>query len=175
MPEWIAQPNWECVQVREVDGYDALPADLEEREAVTRVDGAGTTGEEPMPGWKSTPISKNCCCSARRPDRMSNALSTFVKSVLGSFYVASAPFDLAASFQDSAPGTPMFIFLSPGVDVAAAVESLGTKLGYTAENGRYAAVSLGQGQEPIAMSWLTNFHKNGGWMFCNKTHPPLFW
>ena len=43
LPEWIAQPNWECVQsLREVDGYDALPADLEGREAVERVDGAGT-------------------------------------------------------------------------------------------------------------------------------------
>jgi dynein heavy chain len=50
------------------------------------------------------------------------------------------------------------------VDVAAAVEGLGSKLGFTSENGRYAAVSLGQGQEPIAMSWLTTFHKNGGWV-----------
>jgi dynein heavy chain, axonemal len=46
--------------------------------------------------------------------------------------------------QDSSPGTPIFVFLSPGVDVAASVEALGQKLGFTAENGRYAAVSLGQ-------------------------------
>lgn len=57
---------------------------------------------------------------------------------------------------------PVFIFLSPGVDVAAAVEKLGSQLGFTSENGRYASVSLGQGQEPIAMQWLDSFHKNGG-------------
>ena len=45
-----------------------------------------------------------------------------------------------------APGTPMFIFLSPGVDVAAAVEGLGAKMGFSSETGRYASVSLGQGQ-----------------------------
>ena len=179
LPEWIAQPNWECVQsLREVDGYDALPADLEgsakrwrEWMELERPE------EEPMPGdWKKYPdFEKLLLFRALRPDRMSNALSTFVKSVLGSFYVTSAPFDLAASFEDSAPGTPMFIFLSPGVDVAAAVESLGAKLGYTSENGRYAAVSLGQGQEPIAMSWLANFHKNGGWVLLQNIHLTIDW
>ena len=179
LPEWIAQPNWECVQsLREVDGYDALPADLEgsakrwrEWMELERPE------EEPMPGdWKKYPdFEKLLLFRALRPDRMSNALSTFVKSVLGSFYVTSAPFDLAASYQDSSPGTPIFIFLSPGVDVAAAVESLGTKLGFTSDNGRYAAVSLGQGQEPIAMSWLTNFHKNGGWVLLQNIHLTIDW
>jgi len=36
------------------------------------------------------------------------------------------------------------VFLSPGVDVAAAVEGLGRKSGYTTDNGKYSAVSLGQ-------------------------------
>ena len=57
LPEWIAQPNWECVQsLREVDGYDALPADLEgsakrwrEWMELERPE------EEPMPGdWKKS-------------------------------------------------------------------------------------------------------------------------
>lgn len=48
--------------------------------------------------------------------------------------------------QDSSPGTPIFVFLSPGVDVAASVEALGRKLGMTADNNKYFAVSLGQGQ-----------------------------
>ena len=179
LPEWIAQSNWECVQsLREVDGYDALPGDLEgsakrwrEWMELERPE------EEPMPGdWKKYPdFEKLLLFRALRPDRMSNALSTFVKSVLGSYYVTSAPFDLASSFEDSSPGTPMFIFLSPGVDVAAAVESLGSKLGFTSENGRYAAVSLGQGQEPIAMSWLTNFHKNGGWVLLQNIHLTIDW
>ncbi len=36
------------------------------------------------------------------------------------------------------------MFLAPGVDVAAAVEALGRKLGFTLDNGKYASVSLGQ-------------------------------
>jgi hypothetical protein len=38
-------------------------------------------------------------------------------------------------FQDSAPGVPIFVFLSPGVDVAASVEALGKKLGFTGDAG----------------------------------------
>ena len=106
---------------------------------------------------------------------MSNALGTFVKNTLGERYVTSDPFDLAAKFEASAPGPPMIIFLSPGVDVAAAVEHLGRKLGYTADNGKYASVSLGQGQEPIAMNNLKNFHKSGGWVLLQNIHLTIDW
>lgn len=69
----------------------------------------------------------------------------------------------------------MFVFLSPGVDVAAAVESLGRKLGYTADTGKYVSVSLGQGQEPIAMNHLNNFHRNGGWVLLQNIHLTIDW
>lgn len=77
--------------------------------------------------------------------------------------------------QDSAPGVPIFVFLSPGVDVAASVEALGRKLGFTIDNGRYTSVALGQGQEPIAMNNLTNAHKNGGWVLLQNIHLTIDW
>lgn len=79
------------------------------------------------------------------------------------------------ALQDAAPGTPIFVFLSPGVDVAASVEGLGRKLGFTADTGHYSAVSLGQGQEPIAMNNLTNAHKNGGWVLLQNIHLTIDW
>lgn len=77
--------------------------------------------------------------------------------------------------QDAAAHVPMFVFLSPGVDVAAAVEGLGRKLGYTADSGKYVSVSLGQGQEPIAMNHLNNFHRNGGWVLLQNIHLTIDW
>lgn len=41
------------------------------------------------------------------------------------------------SAQDSSAGVPIFVFLSPGVDVAGSVEALGRKLGYTADAGAH--------------------------------------
>ena len=77
--------------------------------------------------------------------------------------------------QDSSPGTPIFVFLTPGVDVAASVESLGKKRGFTADNGKYSSVSLGQGQEGIAMTQLTYAHKNGGWVLLQNVHLTIDW
>jgi hypothetical protein len=59
---------------------------------------------------------------ALRPDRLTAAMKKFVTNMIGSKYVTSQPYDLQRSFQDSVPGTPIFVFLSPGVDV---VSSLG--------------------------------------------------
>ena len=77
--------------------------------------------------------------------------------------------------QDSVAGIPIFVFLSPGVDVAASVEALGRKVGFTADNGRYAVVSLGQGQEPIAMAQLTQARAAGGWVLLQNIHLTIDW
>lgn len=54
---------------------------------------------------------------ALRPDRLTAAMRKFVTNMIGAKYVTSQPYDLERSFQDSSPGTPIFVFLSPGVDV----------------------------------------------------------
>lgn len=55
------------------------------------------------------------------PCRLTAAMKKFVTSMIGAKYVTSQPYDLEASFKDSAPGTPIFVFLSPGVDVVRAL------------------------------------------------------
>ena len=102
-------------------------------------------------------------------------MSKFVRTVIGAKYTESQAFDLERSFQDSGPGTPIFVFLSPGVDVAGAVEAYGRKLGYTSDTGKYASVSLGQGQENIAMNSLRNAQKNGGWVLLQNIHLTIDW
>lgn len=79
---------------------------------------------------------------------------TLAGCAAGKEYVTSQPFNLERSFQDAQPGTPIFVFLSPGVDVAGSVEALGRRLGFTAENGRYFSVSLGQGQASLVEQCL---------------------
>ena len=58
---------------------------------------------------------------------------------------------------------------------AASVEALGAKLGFTADAGRYAAVSLGQGQEPVAMAALEAAHRGGGWVLLQNVHLTIDW
>ena len=40
---------------------------------------------------------------------------------------------------------------------------------------RYNSVSLGQGQEEPAMRYLTQAHKNGGWVLLQNIHLTIDW
>mmetsp|Transcript_25005 Transcript_25005/g.85566 ORF Transcript_25005/g.85566 Transcript_25005/m.85566 type:complete len:4525 (+) Transcript_25005:136-13710(+) len=179
LSEWVTESVWASVQsLKELDGYSALPDDLvgsakRWREWME----CERPEEEQMPGdWKKMePFEQLLLFRALRPDRMSNKLSMFVENIIGTEYITSVPFDLPKSFADCSPGTPCFIYLSPGVDVAAAVEAMGAKEGFTFESGRYASVSLGQGQETIAYNKLKQFHKNGGWVLLQNIHLTIDW
>ena len=52
---------------------------------------------------------------------------------------------------------------------------LGERLGFTAEAGRYTSVSLGQGQEAIAMQQLGRAHRGGGWLLLQNIHLTMEW
>lgn len=84
------------------------------------------------------------CRRVLRPDRLTAAIRKYVGRVLGPDFVKSQPFNLARSCTDAGPSVPVFVFLSPGVDVAVAVEALGAMHGMTADAGKYCSVSLGQ-------------------------------
>lgn len=66
---------------------------------------------------------------------------------------------LGFCLQDAAPGIPILVFLSPGLDVAASVEAMGRAQGFTADTGRY--ISWPSGIPPESMLLLhTMLHKN---------------
>lgn len=80
--------------------------------------------DDPLPGdWKRMPeFERLLIFRALRPDRLTAAMAKFVTNTIGAQYTRSMPFDLERSFTDASPGVPIFVFLSPGVDVAASVE-----------------------------------------------------
>lgn len=49
-----------------------------------------------------------------RPDRVLAGVQGFVAGTLGPRFIEPPPFDLAAAFKESAPGTPLVFVLSPG-------------------------------------------------------------
>ena len=106
---------------------------------------------------------------------MPEALTAFVRKVLGKQYVQTLPFNLEKAYEDARPDVPMFFILSPGTDPVKAVEAFGLKTDNTIESGKFALVSLGQGQEPVAQKALENAHKNGGYVFLQNIHLTVKW
>ena len=110
-----------------------------------------------------------------RPDRMTEALATFVKTAIEEKYVKSLPFNFPAAYVDAKPEVPMFFVLSPGVDPVKPVEEYGKTLGMSADLGKFSNVSLGQGQEPVAERAVESGHRSGNWVFLQNIHLTPNW
>ncbi|XP_061442923.1 dynein axonemal heavy chain 11 isoform X1 [Rhineura floridana] len=126
--------------------------------------------------WKSkTSFQKLIILRALRPDRMTYALRSFVEEKLGSKYVDGTRIDLAKSYEESSPTTPIFFILSPGIDPLKDVETLGKKLDFTIDSGKFHNISLGQGQEIIAEEALKKAAKHGHWVILQNIHLVAKW
>ena len=78
----------------------------------------------------------------------------FIEEKLGAKYKENRRIPFTESYTETGPNIPVFFILSPGVDPLLEVESLGKKLGFTQENGKFHNISLGQGQDVVASAAL---------------------
>uniref|UniRef100_A0A182IVR3 Dynein beta chain, ciliary n=4 Tax=Anopheles atroparvus TaxID=41427 RepID=A0A182IVR3_ANOAO len=126
--------------------------------------------------WKNkTALQRLCMMRALRPDRMTYAMTDFIEEKLGARYVENRTMEFAKSFEETSPSTPIFFILSPGVNPLKDVEALGKQLGFSADNGNFYNVSLGQGQEVVAESAMDKAASNGHWVILQNIHLVKKW
>ena len=68
---------------------------------------------------------------ALRPDRVTIVLAQYITETYGADYVFQKPYDMAATYSESSPSTPMYFVLFPGVDPTPWVEGLAKTMGLT--------------------------------------------
>jgi dynein heavy chain len=83
--------------------------------------------------------------SALRPDRLTNALSEFIRQNMGAEFVFQEPFDIQTTYPETNVQTPIFFVLFPGVDPTPEVEFIGAQNGKTIADGTFINISMGQG------------------------------
>ncbi|XP_063777851.1 dynein axonemal heavy chain 11 isoform X2 [Pseudophryne corroboree] len=126
--------------------------------------------------WKNkSSLQKLIILRALRPDRMTYAIRNFVEEKLGSKYVEGARQDLAKSYEETNPATPVFFILSPGVNPLKDLETLGKKLGFTIDSGKFHNISLGQGQEKVAEETMEKAAEQGHWVILQNVHLVAKW
>ncbi|RYY36502.1 hypothetical protein EON62_01715, partial [archaeon] len=183
LAEWMPEVAWQRVKGLEVikPVFEKLGDDMQADSTKWRVWFDDEKPEVlPLPGeYKAvvTPTSFSLLLLLRalRPDRLSAALQTFVAEKLGQSYVVQKPFDMAATYAESAVATPVFFVLFPGVDPTVWVESLGKNKGMTVEAGKFKNISMGQGQEAPAMATLKEYAEHGGWIMLQNVHLMQSW
>ncbi|KAJ1334726.1 hypothetical protein BSLG_007881 [Batrachochytrium salamandrivorans] len=177
--DWLSTPAWGMVKaLSNLEVFRTLASDIEgsSKQWKKFCENECPENEKLPQEWKNkTPLEKMCILRCLRPDRMTYAVRNFVGMKMGQRFIEAARVPLAKSFEESAPATPMFFILSPGVDPVKDVEALGRTIGVSEDLGNFHNVSLGQGQEVIAEQKLDIAYKNGGWVMLENIHLVAKW
>merc|ERR1711871_367371 len=184
---WLPQSAWQSVgALAELEEFGKFPGDLVEaaprfREWFNHV----TPESEKLPlDWSALdrePIKKMLVTRCLRPDRVATALTDFIRITLpdGNAYAdcdgaLSSVQILDNCLADSLPATPIYFILSAGANVMGDLDSLAGKNSYVPGES-YHNVSMGQGQDIIAMRLLESAHRQGHWVVLNNVHLMPAW
>lgn len=112
---------------------------------------------------------------ALRSDRITSALSIFVREHMGNHYIEQTPFSMIETFKETSKTVPVFFVLFPGVDPTPEVEAVAETLGITAQNNKFRNISMGQGQEKNAETAMDQLSQVGGWVMLQNVHLMQNW
>jgi dynein heavy chain len=110
-----------------------------------------------------------CIC----PDKITLAVTEFVKRNLGQKFTEPPPFDLVKSYGDSNCVIPLVFILSPGADPMAQLLKFAQDKGL--DGNKFNAISLGQGQGVIAARLIAEAQQNGSWVCLQNCHLAVSW
>ncbi|XP_019622649.1 PREDICTED: dynein heavy chain 6, axonemal-like [Branchiostoma belcheri] len=100
------------------------------------------------------------------------AVTDFVTENLGKQFVESPPIDLATLYQDTTPSVPLIFILSTGSDPMSGFQRFARERGFL---NRIQAISLGQGQGPVAEALIAKGTEQGDWVFLQNCHLAQSW
>eukprot|EP00055_Hartaetosiga_balthica_P017752 m.122337 g.122337 ORF g.122337 m.122337 type:complete len:4010 (-) comp9395_c0_seq2:1066-13095(-) len=108
-----------------------------------------------------------------RPDKAVPMSRRFVEGKLGQKFTEPPPFDLAQSYADSFCTAPLIFVLSPGADPMAQLLKFAEASGFGGD--KFNAISLGQGQGPIAEALISKAREEGSWIALQNCHLAVSW
>ena len=130
-----------------------------------------------LPGaWeaKVTSFQRLLIVKAFRPEKVLFGSAEFVGAEIGNSFKEPPPFDLAATYNDSASKVPIVFVLTSGADPTQYLLALGKTQGYTVGDN-LKMVSLGQGQGPIAERLMKEGYSKGHWVCLQNCHLCVSW
>ncbi|MEW5313998.1 MAG: hypothetical protein WDW38_005527 [Sanguina aurantia] len=121
---------------------------------------------------KSNELQRMMLVRCLRPDRVIFAATSFVANSIGRKFVEPPVLDLAETYLDSSPLTPLVFVLSAGVDPTDSLRKLAAEKGIA---HKFFSVALGQGQAPIATRLIEDGLREGNWVFLANCHLMTSW
>jgi len=173
---WIGASIWsEAVALEEgMASFEGFASNLmKNSEEWKRIFDSEMVHREELPcGYaeKLSMLEKLCVLRCIRPDKIVEGVQDFVTAHFGQRFIESPPFEIEACFRDSYAVTPLIFVLTSGSDPTkdfmAFAESYGRKV---------SAISLGQGQGPLAESLIRQGILRGSWILLQNCHLASSW
>ncbi|KAI8904079.1 dynein heavy chain and region D6 of dynein motor-domain-containing protein [Gorgonomyces haynaldii] len=177
-PQWLSEKAWgESVRISNLPTFKGFSTTfVEQLNEWEQLYNSQEPYKEQLPGvWeqKLSAFQRLLVMRIIRPDKLVPAVMEFVRAKMGQKFVEPPPFDLAASYQDSNAYNPLIFILSPGTDPMAGLLKFGDSKGYG--TSKLTAISLGQGQGPIAANMIKQAVKIGTWVVLQNCHLAVSW
>ena len=130
--------------------------------------------EGPAVDWDTqlAPIEKVMLVKMTRSELLIDACAEFVSLDLGPSFVESPMIDLNQVYKDISKTVPLIFVLSSGSDPMSGFQRFAKGMDF---DSKYVAISLGQGQGPIAEKLIGEACKAGTWVFLQNCHLAKSW
>ncbi|XP_069502374.1 dynein axonemal heavy chain 2 [Ambystoma mexicanum] len=176
-PRWLADTNWD--NITELDKLTNFHGIMNSFEQYARDWNIWYTNSVPetamLPGeWENAcnEMQRMLIVRSLRQDRVAFCVTSFIINNLGSKFVEPPVLNMKSVVDDSTTKTPLIFVLSSGVDPTSALLQLAEQSGMSHQ---FQALSLGQGQAPIATRMIKEGVKDGNWVFLANCHLSLSW
>ncbi|XP_061640432.1 dynein axonemal heavy chain 1 isoform X2 [Phyllopteryx taeniolatus] len=130
---------------------------------------------EPLPGEWDTKLDrfqKLLVLRCLRADCLVQGIQDFVSVKLGQRFIEPQTSDLSVVFKESSPSSPLIFVLSPGTDPASDLYKFADAMHFSK---KMTAISLGQGQGPLAEALMRTAMERGQWVFFQNCHLAPSW
>nr|XP_039250408.1 dynein heavy chain 2, axonemal-like [Styela clava] len=176
-PQWLADSCWDNItELDKLTNFHGIMSSFEQHPRDWHTWFTSAEPENaPLPGeWDNTcnELQRMLIVRSLRSDRVSFCSTSFIVNNLGAKFVEPPVLDMRQVIDDSTTKSPLIFVLSPGVDPTSGLLQLAEQCGMA---HRFHALSLGQGQAPIATRMIKEGVKDGNWVFLANCHLSLSW
>ncbi|XP_054656624.1 dynein axonemal heavy chain 2 [Dunckerocampus dactyliophorus] len=174
---WLVDSSWDNItELDKLPNFHGIMASFEKQPRDWKLWFTSAEPEKaPLPGdWENScnELQRMLIVRSLRPDRVLFCSTTFIVNNLGPRFVEPPVLDMRAVVDESTCRTPLVFVLSPGVDPTGALLQLAETSGMSK---LFHALSLGQGQAPIAKRMIQEGVNKGHWVFLANCHLSLSW
>nr|XP_034180267.1 dynein heavy chain 10, axonemal [Osmia lignaria] len=173
--DWLPATGWADVLKLSNDFPDVfgqLPNELEEQlEEWQKWYDSDAPESENYPldySSKLKPFEKLMLIRCFRIDRVYRGIVNYISEIMGEEFITPPHISFELIFEQSTPTMPIVFILSPGSDPSSELMKLAD--GYGCGGGKFKYLSLGQGQEKIAVELLEIAVNRGQWLMFQNCH-----